>query len=156
MSDLIPICNPFDGTAQEVSDSSAVEWNFNYGLDWMWQKQEQNVLNPSWTNESIGGNETGKMKISTNSDYSSPRYIFREYILPENSTNIITAGADLMMSGDKTGMNVYLRVKSGDKAFKLSFADDGLVYFGGQSTGYEYSASKWYHIDLVADMGFGG
>ncbi|AUO19050.1 pectate lyase family protein [Monoglobus pectinilyticus] len=156
LSDLIPICNPFDGTAQEVSDSSAVEWNFNYGLDWMWQKQEQNVLNPSWTNESIGGNETGKMKISTNSDYSSPRYIFREYILPENSTNIITAGADLMMSGDKTGMNVYLRVKSGDKAFKLSFADDGLVYFGGQSTGYEYSASKWYHIDLVADMGFGG
>ena len=50
LSDLIPICNPFDGTAQEVSDSSAVEWNFNYGLDWMWQKQEQNVLNPSWTN----------------------------------------------------------------------------------------------------------
>ena len=54
-----------------------------------------------------------------------------------------------MMSGDKTGMNVYLRVKSGDKAFKLSFADDGLVYFGGQSTGYEYSASKWYRIDFI-------
>lgn len=150
MTDMIPLCEAYDG-GFVAGDSKTVEWNFDYGLDWLWQIQKKEVLRPSWTNQEVAGNATGKMKISTTSDYDSELYIFREYVVDNSNSSVIRAGSDIMLAGDETGMNVYLQVKSGDLAFRISFADDGIVYFGDTSTGYEYEKSRWYHIEYICD-----
>lgn len=127
------------------------EWNFDYGLDWRWQLQEANVLTPSWTNESIAGNNTGKMMISTSNDYEQ-RYVLHEYT-PGESEMVVKAEADILLSGDEVGMNVYLNDGDASKAFKVSFTDEGSIALGDIDAGVEYETQKWYHITYGVDEG---
>lgn len=125
-------------------------WNFDNGLDWRWQLQEANVLTPVWTNEEVGGNATGKMKLVTDSNYDE-RYVLHEYTGGENM--VVTGGADVLLSGDEVGMNVYLNDGEPDKAFKVSFTDEGTIALGDVDTGVAYETQKWYHISCVYDEG---
>ena len=137
----------------ESGEFNVSSWNFNNGLDWMWQMQEKNVLRPSWTTETVSGNSSGKMKISTTGDYTSERYVFHEYSVGESATNVISASADVLMSDNEAGLNAYVQVKGGSNAFKVCFAGDGYLYIGDVKTEYAYDAMKWYHISAVCDTG---
>lgn len=152
MTDMIPLCKDFDKSSV-TGDSEITEWNFNYGLDWLWQIQQVDILRPSWTDEEIGNNSTGKMKISTQSDYNTELYTFREYVVPDTTARVFKANTDVLLAGDETGLNVYLQVKSGDTSFKVTFAEDGTVYFGDNSTGFTYDRASWYNIEYVCDTG---
>ncbi|HIV86013.1 MAG TPA: hypothetical protein H9900_04300 [Candidatus Monoglobus merdigallinarum] len=156
LNDLTPLCEAYDGEEQVVTgeDAEGVVWNFDYGLDWQWQIQDQLLLDPEWTDENAFGNTSGKMRLSTTGDYSSPRYVFREYI-PGDGQQIIGAEADVLVSGEGAGLNVYMLANTEDQAFKISFADDGLIYVGDVSTGYTYETQKWYTLSFTYDMGTG-
>ncbi|MGN0180930.1 MAG: polysaccharide lyase family 1 protein [Candidatus Ornithomonoglobus sp.] len=127
-------------------------WSFDNGLDWLWQLQEANMLTPSWTDEEIAGNATGKMKIATGSDYTGERYIFHEYV-PGDGNKVVNAQADVLVSGDDAGINVYLTANSSDSGFKVSFETDGYIYVGGDKTDYTYDINKWYTVLYSVDEG---
>lgn len=152
MNDMVPLCEPYDGTAV-ASDANCLLWNFDYGLDWFWQMQAKLELQPEWSTENIGGNTSGKMKISTGNDYGTERYIFHEYVLPDNLQQVVTGDADVYINGDDPAVNMYLQVKGGTTAFRVTFSDDGQVYFGDIATGYKYNKNAWYHISINCDSG---
>ncbi|MGM9935883.1 MAG: hypothetical protein ACI38A_00890, partial [Candidatus Ornithomonoglobus sp.] len=138
---------------ESINDAGTTSsWSFDNGLDWLWQLQEANMLTPSWTDEEIAGNATGKMKIATDSDYTGERYIFHEYV-PGDGNKVVNAQADVLVSGDDAGINVYLTANSLDSGFKVSFETDGYIYVGGEKTDYTYDINKWYTVSYSIDEG---
>ena len=138
----------------EAFDESTVSWSFDSGLDWRWQIQEANVLSPVWTDESTAGNDSGKMKLAPGSGYTAERYVLHEYLVPDGN-NVITATADVLMSGEQPGLNIYLSTGKTDEAYKVSLAKDGYIYIGGENSGIAYDTMKWYTVSAIADLGAG-
>lgn len=138
---------------ESINDAGTTSsWSFDNGLDWLWQLQEANMLTPSWTAEEIAGNATGKMKITTGSDYTGERYIFHEYA-PGDGNKIVNAQADVLVSGDDAGMSVYLTAASSDSGFKVTFGTDGCIYVGDEQTDYTYDINRWYTVSYSVDEG---
>ena len=132
------------------SSDSSYTWNFDYGLDWCWQMQEANVLSPSWTAETIGGNDTGKMVIAPDDTYSGERYIFREYQM--DGEYVPEMSADVMLTGDEPAMNVYLQAGSADTAYKLTFDSDKKIKDANGNEIGEWSTGGFYHITMAVDV----
>lgn len=147
------ICVPDTGWLgiETVGDTSS-SWTFDNGLDWLWQLQEANVLRPSWTSDDVAGNTTGMMKLTTDSDYSSGRYVFHEYV-PGEGNKFVSAKADVLVSSEDAGINVYLTANSKDTGFKVSFETDGYIYVSGEKTEYTYDINKWYTVSATVDEG---
>ncbi len=135
----------------DAENGDSYKWNMNYGLDWYWQMQEANILAPKWTTEKIAENDTGKMLIQPNENYTSPRYVFREYTINEG---VIESGFDVLMAGEKTAADFYLQTNSGNKAFKIGFTDDGKITANDEAfADLTYSGSKWYKIKIMTKIG---
>lgn len=120
-------------------------WNLDNGLDWRWQIQDT-APTPTWDGDNTFDNATGKMKITTDSNYTDEGYIIHEYI--PQADMITTGEADVLVSGEGAGLNLYMNVGADNKAFKVTFSDDNLVYFGDAETNYEYSQQQWYHVKI--------
>ncbi len=130
--------------------ASGADWNFDYGLDWLWEMQESNVLKPSWTS-GIKGNETGIMALEQPDDYESGRYVFREYQMSEDY--VPSFSADVLLTGDEPGLNIYMQTGDTDKAYKITFADDGKIYTNGSTEAGSWSSSDgWYNISVATDI----
>ncbi len=136
-----------DGAGEKDDDHI---WNFDYGLDWCWQSQEHNVLAPKWTNESIGGNDTGKMVIEPDDAYTGERYIFREYIIDEKLMPEMSA--DVMLTGESPEMNVYFQTGDKANAYKISFGEDKKIIDGSGNVIGEWDGSGFYRIKLSTDI----
>ena len=140
-------------STERIADetNSEITWDFDYGLDWQWQMQEKNVLRPSWTQD-MGGNTTGIMAIEPTADYSGDRYIFREYIPEDGMTPNMSA--DVLLAGDEPALNVYFQTGDVDKAYKITFADDGKIYANGTAEmGVWDTADGWYNVNITTDVG---
>ncbi|MGN1116038.1 MAG: hypothetical protein ACI4TH_05685, partial [Candidatus Ornithomonoglobus sp.] len=127
-------------------------WNFDNGLDWLWQMQDSETLAPMWTSAELAGNETGMMKLAPGSNYTAERYVFHVYTHGEGN-KVINAAADVLVNGEDSGINVYLNANSSDRAFAVSFGDDGYIYAGGEKTDYTYDRMKWYTVSYSCDEG---
>lgn len=110
----------FDNSADQ-----SYKWTFDNGLDWCWQMQEGNVLRPVWTNEEINGYTGSKMLIAPDDNYTSERYIFREYIMDDQYSPQMKA--DIMLTGEEPAMNVYLQTGDSSTAYKLTFDSDNRI-----------------------------
>lgn len=123
-------------------------WNLNYGLDWSWQMQESNVLAPEWTAEDIGGNSSGKMKLTTGDDYSSERYVFREYTMDDSCDPLMSA--KVYLKNAQSALNVYLQTGSSNNAYRIMFAEDGKIYSDNTATEPlgEWSPEEWYTVGM--------
>ncbi|MGN0149566.1 MAG: polysaccharide lyase family 1 protein [Clostridia bacterium] len=132
------------------SSGSSYKWNFDYGLDWCWQMQEANVLSPSWTTETIGTNESGKMVLAPDDNYSGERYVFREYIMDDEY--VPEMSADVMLTGDDPAMNVYLQAGNADKAYKITFDSDKKIKDANGNEIGEWSSNGFYHITMTVDV----
>lgn len=131
------------------SDNSYV-WNFDYGLDWCWQIQEANVLSPEWTDETIGGNSTGKMVIMPDDSYSGERYIFHEYIMDDEY--VPEMSADVMLTGDEPALNVYLQTGEADTAYKITFDSDKKIKDANGSEIGEWDSTGFYNIKMAVGI----
>lgn len=151
LEELIPLCAPYDGTGAPMGEElETFGWNFDNGLDWLWQMQEKNVLRPSWTT-GIGGNESGVMAIEPTNDYSGDRYIFHEYLMDDGYLPQLSC--DVLLTGDEPALNVYLQAGSSDKAYKVTFADDGKIYSNGAAEmGRWDTADGWYNVNISTDF----
>lgn len=154
LEQMVPLCEAYDGTSSpSVSGGSeAVVWNFDYGLDWLWQMQEKNVLRPSWT-KGISGNESGIMAIEPSNDYASngDRYIFREYRMSDDY--VPQFSCSFLATGDEPAINLYFQTGKSDQAYKVTFSDDGNIYANGSALlGQWDSADGWYSVYLVTDI----
>lgn len=149
---MVPLCEPYEGVWSAPGQETI--WSFDNDLDWLWQLQERNVLCPVWTEETVGGNATGKMQINTTGEYASERYIFREYQTgSDGADQVIRAYTDVLLAGDAPGISIYLNVGSKDQAFKVTFGSDGAVSFGDMPTEYIYNTQAWYRIEITCDTG---
>ncbi len=144
----------------EKGKSNSYVWNMNYGADWYWQMQEANVLDFKWNNSDISGNNTGKIVIKPDDKYTSERYIYRAYNIPENST--VENGYDILLTGEKTAVNVYFQTEyvassaGYQKGYKVTFDKDGYIYAGGNEETNkigEYNTSNWYSVKIKAKTG---
>ncbi|MDO5397209.1 MAG: hypothetical protein Q4G33_04695 [bacterium] len=132
------------------SGDSGYVWNFNNGLDWLWQMQERNVLSPSWTNERISNDDKmlGKMKITVDDEYTSERYIFREYqmsdaLMPEMHMSFC-------MTGETPAMNIYFQTGEAGKAYKAEISEEMVKVNGNESAAIENG--NFYIINIRTDM----
>lgn len=142
--------NPADAGWAAIDNNSGDSnyvWSFDNGLDWLWQMQESNVLTPSWTEEQINGNATGKMKISTDDSYTSERYIFREYQLAD--TLMPELNASFCMTGESPALNIYFQTGEASKAYKAQIAD-GMMTVGDRELAV--NTSEWYTLKIKTDM----
>lgn len=135
--------------AMDNSGDSNYAWNFDYGLDWCWQMQEANVLRPQWSTETVGGNETGKMVLKTDSDYTSERYVFHEYIMDD--AYVPEMSADVLLYGDSPAMNVYLQTGNAETAYKVTFDTDGKVKDADGNEICEYNVGTLYNVKMSVD-----
>lgn len=132
------------------SSGGSYTWNFDYGLDWCWQMQEANVLSPSWTTEKIGTNESGKMVLAPDDNYSGARYVFREYIMDDEY--VPEMSADVMLTGDEPAMNVYLQTGDADTAYKITFDSDKKIKDANGNEIGEWNSNGFYHITMAVDV----
>ena len=142
--------NPSDSGWVSIDNNSGdntYTWNFENGLDWYWQLQEQNVLAPSWTTDEVGGNVSGKMVIEPNADYMSERYIFREYQMSDSL--VPELNADVMVTGEKPAMNVYFQTGKTGEAYKAVIEDGKLLVNGAELCNID--AAKWYRLNIKED-----
>lgn len=123
-------------------------WDFDHGLDWCWQMQERGVLSPSWSEEPLNGNSTGKMVITAGDDYTSERYIFREYTM--SSDYMPEVSADIMLTGETPGMNMYLQTGDAETAYKITFADDKTIRSADGSILGEWSSGGFYNVRMTS------
>ena len=140
-------------STEKIADdtNNSLTWDFDYGLDWQWQSQEKNVLRPSWT-QNISGHNTGIMAIEPTADYSGNRYIFREYIPQDGMTPNMSA--DVLLAGDEPALNVYFQTGDVNKAYKITFSDDGKIYANGTAgIGAWDAADGWYNVNITTDVG---
>ncbi len=132
-----------------ISDSSYT-WNFDYGLDWCWQMQEANVLSPSWTTDTVGGNDTGKMVLKADDNYSGERYVFHEYLMDDEY--VPEMSADVMLTGDEPAMNVYLQAGSADTAYKIAFDSDKKIKDSEGNEIGEWNTGSFYRITMAVGI----
>lgn len=140
-------------STERIADdtNNSLTWDFDYGLDWQWQSQEKNVLRPSWT-QNMSGDNTGIMAIEPTADYSGNRYIFREYIPQDGMTPNMSA--DVLLAGDEPSLNVYFQTGDVNKAYKVTFSDDGHIYANGTAEmGTWDTADGWYNVNITTDVG---
>jgi len=138
----------------ETSDSYV--WNMDYGLDWWWQNPEDGSLVPKWTNESIGENPTGKMVVSTGSDYTVQGNITRGFKIDSDA---VESGFDIFVTGEKPSINVYLQTESG-RAYNVGFNRDNTVsvcdtVFKIGEEDFKYSLSDWYKVKIISRISLG-
>ncbi len=133
-------------------ESVSYKWDFDNGIDWYWQHQEKKVLESVWSEEEIGGNTSGKALLEPDENYSSERYLFREYLIPQNETLVMSGSFDIVLSGEEPAFNAYFKTKAGGKSFKVSFTEDGNITAGDNVIG-TYEKSKWYTVGISSDMG---
>ena len=142
--------NPPDAGWVSIDNSSGdnyYNWSFDNGLDWLWQMQESNVLKPSWTNEMISGNDSGKMVLTADDSYTSNRYVFREY---QSDDDLVPAmSTSLMLTGENPAMNIYFQTGESAKAYKVSIAD-GVMTANGKEIG-AVNGSAWYTLNIRTD-----
>ncbi len=136
--------------------SSSYVWNMDYGLDWWWQYPENELIVPDWTSENIGGNDTGKMVVSTNSDYTIKGNIIREYKIESGA---VESGFDIFVTGEKPLVDVCLQTESG-QAYNVEFNRENTVsvcdnIFKVGDENFEYSTSNWYKIKITTEIGLG-
>lgn len=149
--------NPADAGWVSIDNNSGDNnyiWNFENGLDWLWQMQEKNVLRPSWTAEKIDANDetAGKMKIAPDNNYTSDRYIFREYqtddgLMPELNISFC-------VTGENPAMNIYFQTGDTKSAYK-AVIEDGLI----KANNYELCSinnAQWYTLNIKTDMTLDG
>lgn len=101
----------------KISDASAgdaYEWNFDNGLDWMWQMQERNVLKSEW--------DEGAMLLAPDDNYTGERYVYHEYMM--NDDYVPNLSADIKLTGEEPAMNMYLQTGDENTAYKLTFDSD--------------------------------
>ncbi len=139
---------------KEISGSYI--WNMDYGLDWWWQYPENESLVPGWTTESIGGNDTGKMVISTDSDYTVKGNIIREYRLDSGA---VEGGFDIFITGEKPLISLNLQTESG-QVYNVEFNSDNIVsvcdnVFKIGDEDFQYSRSNWYKVKIISEIGSG-
>lgn len=130
--------NPSDAGWVAIDNNSGTNsycWNFDYGLDWLWQMQERKVLAPVW--------DDGVMVISPDDEYTSGRYIFHEYITDDSLMPQMSA--DVYLSGDTPIMNVYFQTGDSDEAYKVTLSEENGV-----------SINKWYTVSIATDMSTDG
>lgn len=123
-------------------------WDMDHGLDWCWQMQEPGVLKPTWSTETVSGNGTGKMVISTGDEYTSERYIFREYSMSDKYMPEITA--DIMLTGETPGMNMYLQTGDSSTAYKLVFSGDKTICDANGDVLGEWASDGFYSVRMTA------
>ena len=145
--------NPSDAGWVAIDNNSGddyYKWGFDNGLDWLWQMQESNVLRPSWTVEDVTSEEEsgGKMKLEANDDYTSERYVFREYIM-DNSL-MPEVSLDFCVTGENPAMNIYFQTGDASKAYK-AVIDEGILTSVGYTLGTA-ETSKWYTLNIRTDM----
>ncbi len=133
-------------------ESVSYKWDFDNGIDWYWQHQEKKVLESVWSEEEIGGNTSGKALLEPDENYSGERYLFREYLIPQNETLVLSGSFDIVLSGEEPAFNAYFKTKAGGKSFKVSFTEDGNITAGDNVIG-TYEKSKWYTVGISSDMG---
>jgi len=147
--------------AMESIDSSKAEsyiWNMDYGLDYNWQIQDSSVLLPDWT---TGGainadtNNTGKMVVSTGSNYKETKNLMREYVINEG---VVENGFDVVVApGENPGISFYLQTEPG-YAYSVGFNEDSTVSSGsitlkdGEDDFY-YQTLKWYRVKINTEIG---
>lgn len=124
----------------ENTDNEAYMWNFDNGLDWCWQIQERNVLSPAWVSE----NGNGKMLLAPDDNYSGERYIFREYIMSGEYVPKMTA--DVLLTGEEPGMNMYLQTGDANTAYKLTFDSDNQIKDADGNEIGEWEKDKTYSV----------
>ncbi len=126
--------NPPDAGWVAIDNNSGdnnYTWNFDNGLDWLWQMQERAVLEPKWTD--------GTMTLSPDDNYTSERYIFHEYITDDSLMPQMSA--DVFMSGETPTMNIYFQTGKSSEAYKVTLSsEEGFV------------ANKWYTVNIRTDV----
>lgn len=130
--------NPSDAGWVAIDNNSGDNnyvWNFDYGLDWLWQMQESAVLAPSW--------ENGIMVLEPNDEYTSGRYVFHEYIADD--TLMPQMSADVYISGDSPALNVYFQTGESSSAYKVTLSEEDGI-----------SVNKWYNVAIKTDMSTDG
>lgn len=131
------------------SGDNSYVWNFNNGLDWLWQMQESNVLSPSWTDEQINNDKMlGKMKIAVDDEYTSERYIFREYQMDD--TLMPEMHMSFCMTGETPAMNIYFQTGEVGKAYKVEISEEMVKVDGNELVGIDNS--YFYIINIRTDM----
>lgn len=139
------------GIEKISSDGASYVWDFDNGLDWVWQMQEKNVLRHKYTSEIASGNTTGKMLLAPDENYTGNRYVFHEYIMEDKY--LPKLNADVLLTGDKPALNVYFQTGSLDEAYKITFKDNGKIYVNYNETaetGTEigaWEAGNWYNVE---------
>ncbi len=150
LRNIEPLSPALKGDDSDPNDIAGTVWDFDYGLDWQWQSQEKNVLRPAWT-QNISGHDNGVMAIEPTADYSGNRYIFREYIPQDGMTPDMSA--DVLLAGDEPAFNVYFQTGGVDKAYKITFSDDGKIYANGTAEmGAWDTADGWYNVNITTDV----
>lgn len=134
----------FDGIDGQNEQSHV--WNFDYGLDWGWQMQESNLLAPKWSLDDVGGNSSGKMKLSAGDDYSSVRYVFKEYTLDDSLDPSMSA--KVYLKNPESALNVYFQTGQSNKAYRIVFAEDGKIYSDNSNTEAlgSWEPGQWYVV----------
>ncbi len=135
-----------------TDDLVSYEWDFDNGIDWYWQLQEKNVLEPEWTTEELSGNSSGKMMIAPDDSYTGERFIFREYLVPDDTALVLTESFDIMLTGEEPAINAYFRTDASN-AFGVSFDDEGNICDGAGNIIGSYENFKWYTVSISSDMG---
>lgn len=132
-----------------VSDQpESYYWDLDHGLDWCWQMQESAVLKPSWSTETVSGNDTGKMVIATDDEYTSERYIFREYSMSDEYMPEVSA--DIMLTGETPGINMYLQTGDSSTAYKLVFSGDKTICDANGDVLGEWASNGFYNVRMTA------
>lgn len=141
------------GIEKISSDGASYVWDFDNGLDWVWQMQEKNVLRHKYTSEIASGNTTGKMLLAPDENYTGNRYVFHEYIMEDKY--LPKLNADVLLTGDSPALNVYFQTGKSDEAYKITFNDDGKIYVNyneTSETGTEigtWEIGNWYNAEIA-------
>ena len=107
-------------------------------------------MKPSWTDEEIGSNGTGKMVLAPNDEYSGERYVFHEYIMDD--ALVPEMSADVMLTGDEPAMNIYLQAGNANTAYKITFDSDKKIK---DSEGKEigaWNSSGFYNVKMAVGI----
>lgn len=112
--------------------------------------QEVNVLRPSWTEESVGGRNGGKMVIAPDENYSGERYIFREYTMDDGLCP--QTSSVVMLTGESPALNIYFQTGNSDTAYKVTFDSDGKIKDSSGTELGSYDINQFYHVNMATDI----
>ena len=132
------------------SADQSYKWTFDNGLDWCWQMQERNVLKPQWTTDASGSDESGKMLIAPDDNYTGERYIFREYIMDDQYNPQVQA--DVWLTGEEPAMNMYLQTGNTSTAYKLTFDSDNKIKDADGNEIGEWEKDNSYTVTMTVGI----